>query len=66
LSIFQLSGHQKKFPRRKIDIPATERTREAANDCESSVRRGLTRSMEIPFLDFEQRVPNQQVAFGPE
>jgi hypothetical protein len=66
LSIFQVSGHQKKFPGRKVGIRATERTREAGKDCESSVRRGLTRPMEIPFLDFEQRVPNQHVAFGPE
>jgi len=66
LSIFQLSGHQKKFPGRKIGIRAPERTRQAANDCESSARGGLTRPMEIPFLDFEQRVSNEHVAFGPE
>ena len=54
LSILQRRWREQKFSRTKIDIDATDRPSQTADDCELSRRRDLARRKEIPFLDLEQ------------
>ena len=62
LSVLQRSGHEKEFTRGKIDIGATERAGETVDDGELSGRRDFARRIEVPFLDFEKVVLNEQIA----
>ena len=59
----QRSWNEKKFSRRKIDIGAAERAGQAENNCEPSGWSDLARRIKIPFLDFEQSISNEQLAF---
>ena len=62
LPVRQLSGNQKKFPGRKIDIGADKLTCKTANDCELAQRRDIAWRIEIPSLDFKQFMPDKQFA----
>ena len=62
LSIWCRSGHEKKFARAKIDIGATARAAKTTNNGELSGWRNFARRSEIPFLNFEKVVLNQELA----
>src|SRR4029077_4647683 len=61
-SIWCRSGHEKEFPRAKIDISTAERAGQTVDDGELSGWRNFARRSEIPFLNFEKVVLNQELA----
>jgi len=54
LSIPQLSRDEKKFTGHKIDLGASDRVAQAANDRKLTARRDFAWRIESPFLNFEQ------------
>src|SRR5438270_4765265 len=62
LSILQRSRHEKEFARAKIDIGTAHRSGQTASDGELSGRRDFARRIEVPFLDFEKAVLNENFA----
>ena len=63
LSILQQSRHEKKLARRNVNVGTANFAGEATNNGELTARHGLARILEIPRLDFEQLIPNEQLAF---
>lgn len=63
LSILQARRNERELAWPKIDIDAADRTSEAAHDGELAERRNFARRIQIPLLNFEQFVPNEQLTF---